>query len=55
MILQEVSAKLRLFLLRVSYFRATSHTSMKARDHCILESFIGRKGRDRPSSLHTGR
>ena len=36
--------------------RATSHTRLKARDHCILVSLIGRKGhRDLPSPLHTRR
>ena len=35
--------------------RATSHAKLKARDHCILRSLIGRKGQDRPSSLHTRR
>ena len=34
--------------------RATSHTSLKARDHYNLRAArIGRKGGDRPSSLHT--
>ena len=32
--------------------RATSHTRLKARDHCILRSLIGRKARDSTSSLH---
>ena len=35
--------------------RATSHMRLKAPDHCILRSFIGWKGRDRPSSLHSRR
>ena len=33
--------------------RATSHTILKAHDHCILRSLIGRKGRDYPSSVET--
>jgi hypothetical protein len=28
-------------------------TGLKGRRHCILRSLIGRKGRDRPSSLYT--
>ena len=35
--------------------RATSQTRLKARDHCILRSLIGRKGQDRPSSLQARR
>jgi hypothetical protein len=35
--------------------RATSHTRLKARDHCNLRAFIGWKGGDCPSSLHTRR
>ena len=35
--------------------RATSHTRMKAHDHCNLRALIGQKGGDRPSSLHTQR
>lgn len=36
--------------------KTTSHTRLKARDRCILVSFIGRKGhRDLPSPLHTRR
>ena len=35
--------------------RATSHTRLKAHDHCNLRALIGRKGRDHPSSLHTRR
>ena len=35
--------------------RATSHTRLKAYEHYILISIIGRKGRDCPSSLHTRR
>ena len=35
--------------------RATSHKRLKARDHCNLRGLIDRKGRDRPSSLHTWR
>ena len=34
---------------------ATSHTRLKARDHFVLRSLIGQKGRNRPSSLHTRR
>ena len=37
------------------WFRATSHTRLKAHDHCNLRAPIGRKGGDRPSSLHTWR
>ena len=33
--------------------RATSHTWLKARDHCSPRARIGRKGRDPPSLLHT--
>ena len=33
--------------------RATSHTRLKAHDHCILKSLIGQKCWDCPSSLHT--
>jgi hypothetical protein len=36
-----------------SSIRATSHTRLKAHNHCIPRSLIGRKGRDRPNSLHT--
>jgi hypothetical protein len=35
--------------------RATSHTRLKAHDHCNLRALIGGKGGDRPSSLHTRR
>ena len=35
--------------------RATLHTRLKAYDHCIPRSLIGRKGRDSSSSLHTRR
>ena len=35
--------------------RATSHTRLKAHDHCNLRDLIGRKGGDRRSSLHTRR
>ena len=35
--------------------RVTSHTRLKAHDHCIPRAIIGRKGGDRPSSLHTWR
>ena len=37
------------------YARATSHTKLKACDHCILRSLIGRKGQGCPSSIHTRR
>ena len=33
--------------------RATSHTRLKAHDHCDLRVVIGWKGGDRSSSLHT--
>jgi len=35
--------------------RATSHTRLKALDHGNVRALIGRKGGDRPSSLHTRR
>ena len=35
--------------------RATSHTRLKAHDHGNVRALIGRKGGDRPSSLHTRR
>ena len=35
--------------------RATSHTNLKARDHCNLRALTGHKGGDGPSSLHTRR
>ena len=35
--------------------RATSHTRLKAHDHFNLRALIGRKGGDRPSSLHSWR
>ena len=35
--------------------RATSHTRLKALDHGNERALIGRKGGDRPSSLHTRR
>ena len=35
--------------------KATSHTRVKARDHCNLSALIGRKGGDCPNSLHTRR
>ena len=35
--------------------RATSHTRLKAHDHCNLRVLIGRKGGDRSYSLHTQR
>ena len=37
------------------HFRATLHLRLRARDHCILRSLIGWKGRDCLSSLHTRR
>ena len=37
------------------WFRATSHTRLKAHDHCNLRALIGWNGGDRPSSLHTRR
>lgn len=40
----------------VSYtYKSTSHMRLKARYHCILRSFIGRKGRNCLSSFHIGR
>ena len=39
----------------VCVLRATSHTRLKARDHCNLRALIGQKGRDCLSSLHTRR
>ena len=39
----------------VGKVRATSHTRLKAHDHCNLRALIGRKGGDRPSSLHIRR
>ena len=38
-----------------SKIRATSHTRLKALDHGNVRALIGRKGGDRPSSLHTRR
>ena len=35
--------------------RATSHTRLKAHDHCNLRALICQKGGDRPTSLHTQR
>jgi hypothetical protein len=35
--------------------RATSHTTLKAPDHGNVRALIGRKGGDRPSSIHTRR
>jgi hypothetical protein len=35
--------------------RATSHTRLKAHDHCNLRALIGRKGGDLLSSLQTRR
>ena len=35
--------------------RPTSHTRVKALDHGNVRALIGRKGGDRPSSLHTRR
>ena len=37
------------------HLRATSHTRLKARDHCNLRALIGRKYGDHPSLLHTQR
>ena len=42
-------------ILRTDFLRATSHTRLKAHDHCILRSLIGRKDQDQPRSLHTRR
>ena len=33
-------------------FSATSHTRLRARDHCTSSTLIGGKGGARPSSLH---
>jgi hypothetical protein len=33
--------------------RATSHTKLRARDHCTSSTLIGGKGGAGPSSLHT--
>ena len=41
--------------ISISLIRATSHTSLKARDHCNLRALIGQKGGDCSSSLHTWR
>ena len=35
--------------------RASSHTRLKALDHGNVRALVGRKGGDRPSSLHTRR
>jgi hypothetical protein len=35
--------------------RATSNTRLKAHDYGNVRALIGRKGGDRPSSLHTKR
>ena len=48
-------AYLKLEIVGTSTVRATSHTTLKAHDHCVLRSLIGRKGRDHPGSLHTRR
>ena len=42
----------RLFL-KLKQFRATSHTRLRARDHCTSGTLIGGKGGAVPSSLHT--
>ena len=42
-------------LLHAKVPKATSHTRLKARDHCILRSLIGGKGRDCVSSLYARR
>ena len=52
--LETVHPKVR-HMWRPRLLRATSHTSLKARDHCNLRALIGWKGDDRPSSLHTQR
>ena len=39
----------------VMALRATSHTRVKALDHGNVRALIGRKGKDRPSTLHTKR
>ena len=44
-----------LLAMLLGSLRATSHTRMKAKDHCILRSLIGQKGWDHPSLLHTRR
>ena len=36
-------------------FKATSHTRLKAHDHCNVRALIGRKGGDHSYSLHTRR
>ena len=41
--------------LATQSLRATSHTRLKAPDHGNVRALIGRKGGDRPSSLHTRR
>ena len=41
--------------LFLSFLGPTAHTKLKARDHRILRSLIGRKDPDRPSSLHSRR
>ena len=37
----------------ITILRATSHTTLKACDHCNLRALIGWNGGDCPSSLHT--
>ena len=43
------------YIFKRSLVMTTSHTRLKAYDHCNLRALIGRKGGDRPSSLHTRR
>lgn len=38
-----------------THLRATSHTKLTARDHCILRSLVGQKSQDHPSLLYTKR
>ena len=46
-------AYLSLEIVDTSIIRTTSHTTQKVHDHCVLRPFIGRKGQDHPTSLHT--
>ena len=48
-------AYVNLEIVDTSITRATSHTTHKVHDHCVLRSFIGWKDRDHSSSLHTSR
>ena len=43
----------RIFSGLYGFLRATSHTNVKAHDHCNVRILIGWKGRDRPNSFHT--